>query len=162
MNGRSAAVRLAEAAGRVRRLEAEYEAAQVAARAVMGDDPAVVSGVRRRPSGRAQCRRVAVYDREAALAAELVTARAAVAWRERQVRAGADAAAVDLSELAPGCLVRTKRGWHEVATVNKVSVSVVTGESWATLIRFAKILEIAPSPSRVRSVSAHPAGKAEQ
>ena len=126
----------------------------------MGDDPAVASGIRRRANGRADARRHAAYDREAEAHRALRTARADLAAAERKVKDEADAAAVDITALVPGCLIRTKWGWREVATVNKVSVSIVTGESWSTLVRFAKILEVQPSPAqRDAAMSQHPAGK---
>lgn len=119
------------------------EAADRHANGILGTDPAVASGIRRKPSPRADAQRRSAYDR----AADLWLAHAAAA-RDRDAlerllkRARRDAAAPrDLASLRPGSLVRTHLGWHRVVRVNRTSVSVETGYSWTDLIRLDRIIE---------------------
>lgn len=125
------------------RLHAQAEAADRHATGILGSDPAVASGVRRKPSPRADARRYAAYSKAADL---WLAAKAAADDRDalgrRLATARRDAAAPrDLASLRPGSLVRTHLGWHRVVRVNRTSVSVETGYSWTDLIRLDRIIE---------------------
>lgn len=121
----------------------DHDAAERAARAVMGDDHAVVSGIRRKPGLRADGRRFAKYDRAAAAAAALHRADDDLQVAEaRSARDAADAAAHrDVPGLAVGDLVRDQCGWHRVVRVNAKSVSVATPWSWTDRIEHLRIIE---------------------
>lgn len=106
-------------------------------------DPATLSGVRRTGGQRADARRFAAYDREAA-AAKTLAAAEADAQREAAAaeRAARDAAApCDLDTLRPGDAVRDRHGWHRVVRVNAKSVTVATGYSWDDRIPHSKVVE---------------------
>ena len=107
-----------------------------------GYDPAILSGIRRKPNAKADTRRYNAYDREAAAYAEHAAATAA--WRVAESRIAALAereAAVGLVVPADACLVRDSYGWHRVIRVNAKSVSVETGYSWTDRIPLANVLE---------------------
>lgn len=108
-----------------------------------GYDSAVLSGVRRRPNHRADRRRVAAYDREAAASMEVVRQERVVEGLERQLeRAKRDEAApCDLAAIKPGWLVRDRYGWHRVVRASKKSVTVETAYSWTERIDRGKIVE---------------------
>lgn len=119
------------------------DAAQRAAQSVMGDDPAVVSGVRRKPNQRADRRRYAVYGRAAEAAAAVRRAEADLAIAEqRAAREQRDAAAHrDVVNIEVGDLVRDRSGWHRVVRVSAKSVSVETAWSWTDRIELSRIIE---------------------
>lgn len=129
------------------RAKVAYDAAVLASdRATPGGlhgDPATLSGIRRRPNRRADARRHAAYDRQAAAALRLANAERDLAAAERAAaRNAADAAAHrDLENLRPGDAIRTRHGWWKVARVNAKTVSVETGHSWTDRIPHAQILE---------------------
>lgn len=106
-------------------------------------DPAILSGIRRKPNPKADARRWAAYDREA----ELTVAHArAVEQRDRLAkaitRAERDATAPrDLDTLKPGDAVRDSTGWHRVVRVNAKTVTVETGYSWTDRIPTDRIIE---------------------
>ena len=134
---------LAEAIVYRDRMDAEAEQADKAATAVLGDDVAVASGVRRKPNARADAKRWAAYDRAAAAATKAYTAGMQVAYLHRLLaQAEADeAATVDLPSLRPGDLVRTDLGWHRVVRRNAKSVTVETPWSWHDRIPNHRIRE---------------------
>ena len=107
-----------------------------------GYDPAILSGIRRKPNHKADTRRYNAYDREAAAYRELYAATAS--WRVAEFRIAALAekeAAADLVVPAGARLVRDSYGWHRVIRVNAKSVSVETGYSWTDRIPLANVLE---------------------
>lgn len=104
---------------------------------------------RPRSSRRAEDRRYAAYDREAAAYGELREQGRIVASLEKQLeRAEGDAKApCDLASLKPGDLVRDRWGWHKVVRVNGKSVSVETGYSWTERIALDRIIETRSAPT---------------
>ena len=134
---------LAAATAKADRLRQQAEQADQRAGGILGDDMAVVSGIRRKPNAKADNRRFAAYDK----AADLWLAWKA-ADKERDIlewqldQANRDAIAHrDIDSLRPGSLVRTDLGWHRVVRVNRVSVSVATGYSWTDTVRLDRIIE---------------------
>lgn len=144
-----------------RKLDSLREKAEVANRAASaatpgglhGYDPAILSGIRRRPNHKADARRMAAYDREAAAVRELAEQERRVAAAEQRVkRARLDAAApCDLDALKPGWLVRDRHGWHRVVRVSAKSVSVETGYSWTDRIPYDRIVETRSPSAEVPS-----------
>lgn len=123
------------------------EASRAASAATPGGlrdyDPAILSGIRRRPNPRADTRRHAAYDRSAKATRDLMEQERRVRAAEHRLeRAERDAVAPrDLDALARGWFVRTRHGWHRVVRVNATSVSVETGYSWTDRIPFKQIVE---------------------
>ncbi|WP_152203623.1 hypothetical protein [Georgenia thermotolerans] len=140
--------KLTKARTRVDALEKALQRARGSAEAntpggLSGYDSAILSGIRRKPNHKADNRRWAAYDREAAITLELESARRDVETLEAQLkRAEQDANAPrDLNNLEPGDLVRDSVGWHRVTRVNAKSVSVETGYSWTDRIPHERIIE---------------------
>ena len=149
----SAAERLARARERVARLESQVDAAGARSVAVTpggltGYDPAILSGIRRKPDHKGNARRFATYDREAALYRDLEQARTNLAALE--ATAARDAAEATLhSQLTVDAIraaryVRTRHGWHKVVRVSAKSVTVETGYSWTDRIALTDVLEARP------------------
>jgi hypothetical protein len=148
VTARDTATRLAEAQERAAAMEKRLGLASAASdRATPGGrtgyDPAILSGIRRKPNHKADARRFAAYDREAAAWRELEAQRDEVrrleAMHRREVR---DAEAPrDVESLEPGHYVRDSSGWHRVVRVNAKSVSVETGYSWVDRIALDRIIE---------------------
>jgi hypothetical protein len=143
--------RIARARETVTRLEAQVAAAEARSEAATpggqtGYDPAILSGIRRKPNHKADARRLAAYDREAAAWRDLEAARADLACLERRAeREAAEAAA--RAELTPEAIkaarfVRDRTGWHKVVRVSAKSVTVETGYSWTDRIALDKVLEV--------------------
>lgn len=107
-------------------------------------DMATVSGIRRKPSQRAEAQRHGRYDREAA------------AWEQvRQAQQSVDALTVSLerarssqpvpfteADLKAATHLRDRNGWREIVKVNAKTVSVATGYSWTDRVARAAILEV--------------------
>jgi len=107
-----------------------------------GYDPAILSGIRRKPNAKADTRRYSAYAREASAYAEHAAATAAWQVAESRIAALAEKeAAADLVVPADARLVRDSLGWHKVVRVNTKSVSVETGYSWTDRIPLANVLE---------------------
>lgn len=108
-----------------------------------GYDPAVLSGIRRRPNPRADARRFAAYDRAASAGRALEEQERRVRVAERRLeQAKRDAAApCDLDGIGPGWFVRDRHGWHRVVRVNKTTVSVETPWSWTDRVPMDRIVE---------------------
>lgn len=130
------------------RLEGQSASAQRAADAATPGglrdyDPAILSGIRRRPNRKADDRRFAAYDRAAAVSRELTEQERRVRVAERQVIEAKrnEAAPCDIDGLQPGWLVRDRSGWHRVVRANAKSVSVETPWSWTDRIPLDRILE---------------------
>lgn len=127
-----------------RLLESTTAAAEAATPGgLTGYDPAILSGIRRKPDRKGDERRWAAYDRQAEVAVRLDEYR-----RDREVlvariaRAEADAAAPrDLTSLRPGDAVRDSTGWHRVVRVNAKTVTVETGWSWTDRIPHERVIE---------------------
>lgn len=128
--------RLTEAAESYSRPRNEYET-----------DMATVSGIRRKPSPRADRQRWARFDREAELWAKVRRAtdevsrlRAMLEWAKRNVPVPYTA-----DELKAAKYVRDDNGWHRVVRVSAKSVSVETGYSWTDRITLDRIIEVRAS-----------------
>ena len=107
-----------------------------------GYDPAILSGIRRKPNHKADTRRYNAYDREAAAYRELYAATDSLHVAESRIAALAEKeAAADLVVPADARLVRDSLGWHRVIRVNAKSVSVETGYSWTDRIPMSNVLE---------------------
>lgn len=108
-----------------------------------GYDPAILSGIRRKPDRKGDERRWAAYDRQAEVAARLEEYRKDHDVLVRRIeRAERDAAAPrDLDSLKPGDLVRDSSGWHRVVRVNAKSVTVATEWSWTDRIPLERVIE---------------------
>jgi hypothetical protein len=59
---------------------------------------------------------------------------------------------VDLSVIKPGDLVRYWGGWRKVVKVNKVTISVESGYSWADKVKVVDVLGHQPAPAVEESV----------
>lgn len=140
--------RITKATAAVEQARALYERASTAAENATpggrtGYDPAILSGIRRKPNHKADRARWSAYDREAEAYHRLEKAEAELARaRAVEARAERDAAAPrDIPGLRVGDLVRTGSGWHRVARVNAKSVSVETGYSWTDRVTHDQIIE---------------------
>lgn len=107
-------------------------------------DHGVLSGTSRKPSPRADSRRFAGFDREAAAGVAADECAATVerledylARLERTKPTG-----VSLEGLKAAVLVRDEFGAHRVVRVNKKTVTVATGYSWTVTMPFGKILGV--------------------
>jgi hypothetical protein len=111
----------------------------------MGDyDPAILSGIRRKPNHKADRARYNSYSREAEAwkaveAAEMdvkiIRGRLATQARNTPI-------AFTEEQYKAAKVVRDSLGWHKVAKVNAKSVSVETGYSWTDRIAREKIIEV--------------------
>ena len=134
---------LTAATAKADRLRQQAEQSDQHAGGILGDDMAVVSGIRRKPNAKADARRYAAYSKAADLWLAWKAAdkdRAALEWQLNQAHRDANAPR-DLDTLRPGSLIRTDTGWYRVVRVNRVSVSVATGYSWTDTVRLDRIIE---------------------
>lgn len=108
-------------------------------------DPALLSGIRRKPNRKADSRRFNAYSREAEAQINLDRLRGEVrrlelrlvdAMKER------DRPRLTRDDIVGARAVRTQFGWVKVRKVNAKSVSVETGYTWADLVPFEKVLEV--------------------
>jgi len=138
---------------RVARLErqlgiAHNRSESVTAGGLSDYDPAVLSGIRRKPNRKADARRFAAYDREAGLWRDLELAQRDLAALEAvAARDAAEATAkaeFRVEDVRPGGLVRDRHGWHKVVRVSAKSVTVESGYSWTDRIVLDKVLEARP------------------
>lgn len=109
-----------------------------------GYDPAILSGIRRKPNHKADRARYNSYIRsysawnavaEAEKDAQIIKARLATQERNAPIPFTEE-------QYKAAKVVRTKLGWHKVAKVNAKSVSVETGYSWTDRIERDKIIEV--------------------
>ena len=140
--------RLARAVEKVERLDLKADTARAKSESatvggLAGYDPAVLSGISRKPNHKATRARFAAYDREAAATLALMDA-------EREVDALTKAVArahrvylvkFTAADLVAARFVRDRFGWHRVVRVSAKSVTVETGYSWTDRIVLDKILE---------------------
>ena len=138
--------RLQRAGARLRKAEAAVAKIEdrVAARHWTETDSATGSGIRRKPNAKADGRRFALQDREAAAYAELAEAESAFRFASsRLASAVREGARVRLTreDIVGARAVRTRFGWHAVVRVNAKSVSVHTGYSWVDRVLFDDVLE---------------------
>ena len=147
----SAAERLVRARERVTRLESQVIAAEarsisVTVGGLTGYDPAVLSGIRRKPNPKADARRFTAYDREAALYHDLEQARRDLAALEataaRDVAEATAKAALTPETVLAARYVRDRFGWHRIVRVNAKSVTVETVYSWTDRIALTDVLEV--------------------
>lgn len=113
---------------------------------LVGYDSAVLSGIRRKPNHKADVRRFAAYDREAAAWAELNAAEKELAHVrstiEQQAREAAEKSVVTPEAIAAARFIRTRSGWHKVVRVSPKSITVETPWSWTERIARDKVLEV--------------------
>lgn len=109
-----------------------------------GYDPALLSGIRRKPDHKKDARRHASYDREAAAYRELAECQREVQALEARIAYAERTKPVPFTpeELAAAKAVRTSTGWHRVVRVNAKSVTVETGYSWTDRHPTNQILEV--------------------
>lgn len=150
----STADRIAASREKIARLEARLTGASAASESatpggLTGYDPAVLSGIRRKANHKADARRFAAYDREAAAWRELDTERLRLKALERgaarAAQDAADRALVTPDAIKAAAFVRDSFGWHRVVRVSAKSVTVKTAYSWDERIAVAKILETRPA-----------------
>jgi len=142
--------RIEKARSTVTRLERALGAAEVRAEAATPGgltdyDSAILSGIRRKPNHKADARRIAAYDREAALYRDLERARRDLAALEaaaaREATETALRAALTPEAVRAARFIRDRYGWHKVVRVSAKSVTVETGFSWTERIALDKVLE---------------------
>lgn len=124
----TAAVRLAKAEGAYAAAKATAERADARAEANTVPEMAAVSGIRRKPSRRADDRRFGAYSAAAAAyqalsraESELEQARRAV---ERETRDAETRATVTPDRIKAATFIRTRYGWERVIRHNPKSVTV--------------------------------------
>ena len=123
----------------------EWITAKANARHWTETDPAIGSGVRRRPNARADTTRFTRYDREADSFVAYDVAVKHVAGLERALAAAIverDRVRLTRDDVVGAREVCTRFGWYPVVKVNRLSVSVGTGFSWTENIPFVDVLEI--------------------
>lgn len=149
----SAADRIPAARAKVERLErqvgvAESRSESATLGGLTGYDSALLSGIRRKPNHKADARRFAAYDREAAAWRDLEAARRDLAALEAvAARDAAEATAkaeLTVADIKTAKYVRDRYGWHKVVRVSAKSVTVETGYSWTDRIALGKVLEAKP------------------
>lgn len=142
---------LAELQAKLSAAQAELAEAKAAARRLsaangerFGTDPAIASGVRRKPNARADSRRYGAYDREAAAYQRLTAAEAEVEQLTRRVAREQRDADVPFTpeHLAAATHIRDRNGWHKVVRVNKTTVTVDVAPSWDNKVSIVKIREV--------------------
>jgi len=106
-----------------------------------GGDPGVLSGIRRKKNAKADARRFAAYDREAAAWAALPSLETSVTILENRI-AERDRVRYDREDIVGALFILTRWGWKKVRTVNKVTVSVESGYSWADKVAFDQVLQV--------------------
>lgn len=128
--------RLLEAAEAYSRPRSEYET-----------DMATVSGIRRKPSPRADRQRWARFDREAEMWAKVRRAGEEVKRLEAMLAAAKHNVPVPFTadELKAAKYVRDRFGWHRVVRVNAKSVTVETGYSWTDRLSIESLVEVRAS-----------------
>jgi len=145
--------RIEKARSTVARLEralgvAESRSESATPGGLTGYDSAILSGIRRKKNPKADARRLAAYDREAALLHDLERARRDLAALEavaaRDAAEASTKAELTLDAIRSARLVRDRYGWHKVVRVSAKSVTVETGFSWTERIPLEKILEARP------------------
>lgn len=108
-------------------------------------DPAIGSGIRRKPNAKADARRFDGYAREASVYVRVDQLTKDVALLENVLalaEAERDRRVLTHEDVVGAVAVRDSYGWHRVAKVNRTTVSVETGYSWTDRIEFARILEV--------------------
>lgn len=137
---RLARVALAPAQERRDRLAPQAERAS----APISDDPAIVSGIRRRSTARQQRHDDAKTDRDLQTYTEYLAAERDVASKQARVDSLAAAKPVPFTEdeLRAAVGVRTKDGWYRLLKVNAKTVGVEAGFPWPHKIPKASVLEV--------------------
>jgi len=106
-----------------------------------GNDPGILSGIRRKKNAKADAKRFAAYDREAAAWAAIPALELAVMLIENRI-AERDRVRFHRDDIVGALFILTKWGWKKVRTVNKVTVSVDSGYSWADKVAFDQVLQV--------------------
>ena len=123
----------------------EWITAKANARHWTETDPAIGSGIRRKPNARADTARFTRYDREADAFVAHVAAVKHVTSLEMSLLAAVaerDRVLLTRDDLLGAKHVRTSLGWYPVVRVNAKRVSVGTGFSWTENIPFGEIREV--------------------
>jgi hypothetical protein len=125
-------------------LAATAEAGDASDRLNYGDDPAMASGIRRKPNSRAETRRHNAYSRTAASWAAVQGAERRIAALEHTIERTIRDLPIPYTpaELKAARLVRDRFGWHAVVTVNAKSISVKTPWSWTERIMLGDVIEV--------------------
>lgn len=124
--------KLADARAELAAAERDYQARERRDTLNYGDDPAIASGVRRKPNPRADARRFAAYDRTAAACVRMVKAQAEVENLEKRLTRAEKAAPVPFTpeQLKAATAIRWRNGWEKVKRVNTKTVSCVVAPGW--------------------------------
>jgi hypothetical protein len=109
-----------------------------------GYDPAILSGIRRKPNPKADRARFNSYARSAAAWDAVTQAENDVRIIKARLATQARNTQIPFTEeqYKAAKAVRTARGWYKVARVNAKSVTVETGYSWTDRITRDKIIEV--------------------
>ena len=110
-----------------------------------GYDPAVLSGLRRKSSPKADARRYSAYAREAEAQLRLTRLRDEVRRLGNALSAAIverDRVRLTRDDVVGAREVCTRFGWYSVVKVNRMTVSVSTGFSWTDKVPFEEILAI--------------------
>lgn len=109
-------------------------------------DSAIGSGVRRKANAKADARRYNGYDRDAQVFADHAEAESLVAVLELRLSAAVkdrDRVRLTRDEIVGATAVRTALyGWRLVRRVNAKTVSIDSGYTWATLVKFDDVLAV--------------------
>ena len=108
-------------------------------------DPAIGSGIRRKPNRKADARRYAGYDRDVQVFVDYEAAHRLVSiliQRLGDAMTERDRVLYTAADLVGATHVRDQFGWHRVVRVNAKSVTVETGYSWTDRIEVADILDV--------------------
>lgn len=109
-------------------------------------DPAMGSGIRRKPNPKADARRFNGYDRDAQVFKDYDDAKKEVAILERRLSDATterDRHKFTRDEIVGATAVRTGAyGWRLVRRVNPTTVSIDSGYSWVTRVPFDDVLAV--------------------
>lgn len=137
---RLARAALATAEGRVAALKPAADRAA----APISDDPAIVSGIRRRSTPTQRRREDARTDRDLHTYTEYLAAEKDLASQQRRVTRLEASAPVPFTDadLATAVAVRDDSGWYRVIKVHRTTVGVEAGFPWPHKVKRAHILEV--------------------
>lgn len=112
---------------------------------LIGYDPAILSGLRRKPNPKRDEARRNAYSREASAYRAAENAATEVTYLKATLkRLDAEPPAPTLEQIKAALYVRDRFGWHRIVKVNTKSVSVESGYSWTDRIALKDILEARP------------------
>lgn len=108
------------------------------------DDPAIVSGIRRKTSGSRAQREQATFDRDIDAFQAFQDAERDFGVLERRAAKLESSAPVPFTEeqLRAAAKVRTDQGWHHLLKVNRATVGIEAGFPWPHKISRDRVLEV--------------------